>query len=190
MSRHDGLCAWTETVSTNMPHLSKPQATGLALWSYGIALTRSCGRTTVATFLALLVTCKVGSMDHRLREWCYEAKAKAGTKRQALEVPTCFVPLLRWIVRLWQGTCLAFAIDATSLGDRFTVLTISVVYRGMGLPVCWTILPATQKHAWRREWLRMLRLLRPAIPSDWTVLVLADRGLYAPWLYRRIRRLG
>jgi hypothetical protein len=80
--------------------------------------------------------------------------------------------------------------DATSLGDRFTVLTISVVYRGMGIPVCWTILPANRKHAWRREWLRLLRLLRPAIPPDWTVLVLADRGLYAPWLYRRIRRLG
>jgi hypothetical protein len=177
-----------------MPHLSKPQATGLALWSYGIALTRSCGRTTVATFLALLLTCKVGSMEHRLREWCYEAPAKAGSKRggkrQALDITTCFVPLLRWILRLWQGTCLALAIDATSLGDRFTVLTVSVVYRGTGLPVCWTILPATQKHAWRREWLRMVRVLRPAIPADWTVLVLADRGLDAPWLVRRIVRLG
>ena len=112
-----------------------------------------------------------------MREWCYEADAKARTKRQALEVTTCFVPLVRWIVRLWQGTCLALAIDATSLGDCFTVLTISVVYRGMGIPVCWTILPANQKHAWRREWLRMLRLVRPAIPPEWTVLVLADRGL-------------
>src|SRR3712207_6374656 len=98
MSRQDGLCAWTETVSTNLPHLSKPQATGLALWSYGIALTRSCGRTTVATFLALLVRCKVGSMEHRLREWCYDAQDKRGAKRQALDVTTCFVPLLRWIV--------------------------------------------------------------------------------------------
>ena len=95
-------------------------------------------------------------MDHRLREWCYEVEAKAGSKRggkrQALDITTCFVPLLRWILRLWRGTCLALAIDATSLGDRFTVLTVSVVYHGMGLPVCWTILPATQKHAWRREW--------------------------------------
>ncbi len=30
MSRQDGLWVWTETVSTNMPQLSKPQATGLA----------------------------------------------------------------------------------------------------------------------------------------------------------------
>ena len=27
-------------------------------------------------------------------------------------------------------------------------------------------------------------------PHDWTVIVLADRGLYAPWLFRRITRLG
>lgn len=35
-----------------------------------------------------------------------------------------------------------------------------------------------------------LRQLRPAIEQGWTVLVLADRGLYAPWLFRRITRLG
>src|SRR5204863_2285978 len=51
------------------------------------------------------------------------------------------------------------------------------------------ILPAGQKRAWRREWLRMLRVLRPAIPREWTVLILADRGLYARWLFRRIVRL-
>jgi hypothetical protein len=70
------------------------------------------------------------------------------------------------------------------------VLAISVVYRGCAMPVAWTILLATQKHAWRREWLRMLRQLRPAIPASMTVIVLADRGLYARWLYGRIRRLG
>jgi hypothetical protein len=36
----------------------------------------------------------------------------------------------------------------------------------------------------------MLRQIRPAVPATWTVLVLADRGLYARWLYRRIVRLG
>jgi hypothetical protein len=173
-----------------LPHLSKPQATVLAGWSYGIACTRSCGRRTVALFLALLLTQKVGTVEQRLREWCYDAADKRGDKRQSLDVTTCFVPLLRWIVRLWRGTPLALAIDATTLRDRFVVLTVRVVYRGMGLPVAWTLLPANQKHAWRREWLRLLRALRPAIPPDWTVLVLADRGLYAPWLFRRIVRLG
>src|SRR2546428_2423652 len=36
----------------------------------------------------------------------------------------------------------------------------------------------------------MLRQLRPAVPPTLTVIVLADRGLYARGLYRRIVRLG
>jgi hypothetical protein len=36
----------------------------------------------------------------------------------------------------------------------------------------------------------MLRVLRPAIPDDWTVIVLTERGLSARWLCRRIVRLG
>ena len=38
--------------------------------------------------------------------------------------------------------------------------------------------------------MRLLRQVRPAIPADWTVLVIADRGLYARWLFQRIVRLG
>jgi hypothetical protein len=190
MTRHDGLSQWTEQVSTNLPHLSKPQATVLALWSFGIACTRSCGRETVATFLALLLGQKVATLEQRLYEWCLSAHDKAGTKRTDLDVTTCFVPFLQWIVRMWSGTQLALTLDATSLGDRFVVLAICVVYRGGAIPVAWTVLAAGEKHAWRGEWLRLLRLLRPALPRSWTILVLADRGLYARWLFRRIVRLG
>jgi hypothetical protein len=42
-------------VATHLPHLSAPQARLLAWWSFGIAHTRSCGRVTVAVFLALLL---------------------------------------------------------------------------------------------------------------------------------------
>src|SRR2546425_290452 len=100
MARQDGLSQWTDCVSTNMPHLTKPQATVLALWSYGIACTRCCGRLAVATFLGLLLTMKVANVEQRLYEWCLDAEDKAGTKRTSLDVSICFVPLLRWIVRL------------------------------------------------------------------------------------------
>lgn len=190
MARHDGLSQWSECVSTNLPHLTKPQATVLALWSFGIACTRSCGRSTVATFLALLLHQKVANIEQRLYEWCLEAQDKAGDKRTALEVAPCFVPLLSWIVSVWTGSQIALTLDATSLGDRFVVLAVCVVYRGCAIPVAWSILPAQKKRAWRKEWLRLLRLLRLAIPADWSVLVLSDRGLYARWLFRRIVRVG
>src|SRR5262249_25864975 len=119
-----------------------------------------------------------------------EARVKGGRAGKGLVIETCFVPLLAWVVDQWEGTQLALALDATTLGTRFTVLAISVVYRGCAIPVAWTVLAATAKHAWRREWLRMLRQVRRAVPRSWTVIVLADRGLYARWLFRRITRLG
>jgi len=97
---------------------------------------------------------------------------------------------LSWVVRWWQGTHLALAMDATALGTRVVVLAVSVVYRGCAMPVAWVVLPADTKHAWRREWRRLLRRLRPAVPRHWTVRVLADRGLDVPWLFRRLTRLG
>ena len=181
---------WLRTIRTHLPHLSKPQAWGLALWSFGMVLARSCALSAVSNLLATGMQRKEQTVRQQLREWYYDARRKRGPKRQELRVETCFAPLLGWVVCWWQGTQLALAIDATSLGQRFVVLAVSVVYRGCAIPVAWVILPAGAKHAWRREWLRLLRLLRPAIPQSWTVIVLADRGLYAPWLFRRITRLG
>lgn len=71
----------------------------------------------------------------------------------------------------------ARTLDATPLRERFTCLTISVTYRGNAILVTWAILPATQKQAWNPHWVRLLALIHPAIPADWTVLVLTDRDL-------------
>jgi hypothetical protein len=190
MACHPRVTEWTAIIWTHLPHLTKPQATVLALWSLGMVLARSCALTAVSTFLAPWLRRKEQTVRQQLREFCYEAAAKRGTLRCTLAVEPCFGPLLAWVLCLWQGTPLALALDATTLGTRFTVLVISVVYRGCAIPVAWTVLPATAKHAWRREWLRMLRQVRRAGPPTWTVIVLADRGLYARWLFRRITRLG
>jgi hypothetical protein len=185
-----GFDQWLTTIMHHLSHLSKPQATVLALWSFGMVLARSCALTAVSNLLATGMQRQEQTVRQQLREWYYDAKRKRGPKRQALRVETCFAPLLGWVVSWWQGTQLALAIDATTLGQRFVVLAVSVVYRGCAIPVAWTVLAATAKHAWRREWLRMLRQVRRAVPRSWTVIVLADRGLYARWLFRRITRLG
>jgi len=162
----------------------------LALWSLGMVLARSGALTAVSACLATWLRRKADTVRQQWREFCYAATAKRGTARQELGVETCFVPRLVWVVDQWEGTPLALALDATTLGTRLTVLALSVVCRGCAIPVAWTVLPATAKHAWRREWLRMLRQVRRAVPRSWTVIVLADRGLYARWLFRRLTRLG
>jgi hypothetical protein len=156
----------------------------------GMVLARSCALTAVSLFVAQGLGRKPNTVRQQLREFCYEAKAKRGGPRQEVQVESCFAPLLAWILRGWEGTQLALAVDATTLGQRFVVLVVSVVYRGCAMPVAWTVLPATEKHAWRGEWLRMLRQVRAVVPSHFFVIVLADRGLYARWLFQRIVRLG
>jgi Transposase DDE domain len=192
MSHPEALSQWIETVSTAFPKLSRPQAKVLALWSYGMVLAKSCGITLVCAALALQLGCSEASLLQRLREWCYAAKDKKGDKRRELEVSTCFAPLLQWILAWWPADQprLALALDATTLKKRFTVLVISVVYRGCAIPVAWKVVGAEQKGAWEPYWLNLLKELAGCVPEHWTVIVMSDRGLYAPWLYAKIVSLG
>jgi len=110
------------TIQAHMPHLSTPQATVLALWSLGMVRARSCALTAVSAFLATWLKRKEPTVRQQLRECCYEARAKRGSTRCALAVESCFVPLLAWVVDQWEGTQLALALDATTLGTRLTDL--------------------------------------------------------------------
>jgi len=68
-------------------------------------------------------------------------------------------------------------------------LVISVVYRGCAIPVALGGPVATEKTRWRRDG-SGCSASSAGNPKGWTVIVLADRGLYARWLFRRITRLG
>jgi hypothetical protein len=188
MSCSSRLSAWQQEVSTAFVHLSKPQALGLALWSAGIALTGSGGICQISALLALVLEQKEGAVFQRLREWYLDAPHKRGGSRRDLQVTTCFGPLLRWVVSRCGGEekRLALALDATSLGDRWTVLAVSVLVHGCAIPVAWKVLPAHAKGSWRPYWEGLLKALQGSVPPDWLVLVLADRGLYAQWLYGAI----
>ncbi len=37
---------------------------------------------------------------------------------------------------------------------------------------------------------RIAHHLRDSVPPQWTVIVMSDRGLYAPWLYQHLVRVG
>jgi hypothetical protein len=156
-----------------------------------------CGITTVAVFISGLLDRKEDALRQQLREWCYDAPHKKGyggkgCNRASLDVTRCFVPLVRWILQWWacDEKRLALALDATMLGERLAVLTISVVYRGCAIPVAWRVVRANTKGAWRPHLIQLVHSLNGSVPSDWTVIVLADRGLYAKWLYRQIVKIG
>jgi hypothetical protein len=80
--------------------------------------------------------------------------------------------------------------DASTLGQRFTLLSLSVVVRGWAIPVAWRVVEATRAGAWRSHGAALFGPLQGRVPADWTVMVLADRGLYARWLFPTIQALG
>jgi hypothetical protein len=172
------------------PNLSRPQATVLALYSFGMILAQRCGLSSVVTALVPVLYLSYHTIRSRLQEFYQPADAKSGRQRDDLDVTACFAPLLAWILQGWQSTSLALALDATSLGDRFTVLSISIVYRGQAIPVAWKVLHANLPHPWKPEWIALLRLVSGLVPSGYTVIVMTDRGLYARWLYQEIVGLG
>jgi hypothetical protein len=184
------LNQWTAEIARAFPDLSKPQAAGLAQWSFGMVLARSCALTAVAFLLGKLLQSKYHAVRQRLREFYQEADAKQGEHRQDLDVTTCFGPLLRWLLRDWPNRQVAVALDASTLGSLFVVLCLSVVYRGCAIPVAWKVLPATAKGSWQEPWLKLLEQFQGVVPEGWTVVVLADRGLWAKWLFEGIRTLG
>ncbi len=178
----------TAQLTQQLTTLRPAQQRGLALWVYGAILAHSACQTAVIA--ALLPLGSYAALRQTLREWLYDGADKAAPCQAQVVVQSCFVALLRWVLQWWQARELALAVDATLHRSEVAALVVSVLYRGCAIPVAWHILPANQPGAWIGPILRLLRLLRPAVPPQMTVLVLADRGLWSPRLWKRIRDLG
>jgi len=196
-SRHRQiLYQWAEVLSQRLP-LTKTQALGLALWSIGTVLAESGMLTGAALALSIWLGWPMLNLIKRLREWYLEAEAKKGAgtqgrgkKRRDWQVEDCAPALVRWILEAWPSRSLVLVWDATSIHDRFTVLAISLVYRRCALPLLGTVLPGNTPEAWQPHWERMLGQLAREIGGDRFVLVLTDRGLYSPRLFRALVRAG
>ena len=116
MSCHPRVTEWTTIIHAHLPHLSKPQATVLALWSLGMVLARSCALTAVSLFLATGWSASQHGAP-TVAGVVLRSERQTRAARQELAVETCFAPLLAWVVSRWEGTQLALAVDATTLGN-------------------------------------------------------------------------
>src|SRR3954471_16593446 len=179
MARQDPLSVWMKELTTPFPDLSKPQLRGLAEWSFGMILARCCSLDSVASHMGDWLEQPQLTVRSRLREWYLPADRKStsvcGEKRTELPVHTCFAPLLRWLQRDWSVPRLALALDASTLGERFALLAVSVLYRRCAIPVAWKIPPATAKGTWKAHWVELLQALRGVMPADWLVVAMTDR---------------
>ena len=194
----EGKCGYQmqQVIETHLPHLSQPQLTGLALWVCGAILAGSACQNAVAS--ALSAKGNWNSLRQYLREWLYDGSDRARPCKTELDVSLCFAPLLKWVLGWWRSgrlapvssTGQALAVDPTLKGDQTTAIVISVVYRGCAIPVAWRIRRANQRGSWMDQIVELLRELAPAVPREMTVIVLCDRGLASPKLWKQIRAHG
>ena len=194
MKLNQHLKDWKQIVSYRFPRLTLPQISGLATWSFGMVMTRSSSVTKVSTLIAKINAEPENTVRQRLKEWYKsgEAKSKPGNKRASVEVKQCFALLLQWIIDLLpqENQELPMAIDATNIGQNFTVLSINVLYRSCAIPVAWKVVRGTERGSWKPYWQELFKSLKDVIPQNYLVIVSADRGLYADWLYQEIIALG
>lgn len=189
MSRHPQFTEWQGELARRFSHLPRTVVAVLAVYSLGVIATSCCGLSCVALYLASLLGFKFNSIRKRLSEFYKDKEDKSGSKRRDLEVSGCFAPLLGWLISMWPSKQLPLAIDVTNLGDRFHVLCISLVVRGTAIPVAWKVIHGGLNEPWGPHWNTLLDYLSVAVPEDWTVLILSDRGLESPELFRHITKL-
>jgi hypothetical protein len=183
---------WSCIVSQQMNHLSLPQVAGLATWSFGMVMTKSSSLSQVSNFIAKVNGEKPNTVRQRLKEWYLEAEDKTGNKRCSLDVSSCFAPLMGWVISLLPRNIeqIALALDATSISDKFVVLSLNILLAGCGIPIAWCVVKASAPGSWKPHWQKLLETLKGAIPRHFQVIVTADRGLYACWLYQLIVEAG
>jgi hypothetical protein len=178
-----------QLLTTFQPQLRRAERGGLALWVVGLLIAQSGCERAILTAMAPLGYAEQ-TLRARLREWLADGADRAAPCGTRLDVDACFAPLLGWVLAWWGGPTLPLAIDATMLRGRLVVLSISVLYRGTALPVAWCVLPNHGKGTWLPHLERLLRLLGPAVPPTMMVVVMTDRGLWSPRLWRAITHNG
>lgn len=174
---------------TYFPQLRPAQQRGLAEWVAGVLAAESGCEAAILTAVAPRER-EMHALRARLREFLCDGHERAAPCATRLEVEACFAPWLGWVLDWWVGHELPLAIDATSLRDEQVVLAISVLYRSSAIPVAWAVLPEHGTGDWLPELERLLGLLAPAVPPSMTVLVMTDRGLWSPRLWRTIQENG
>jgi hypothetical protein len=90
-----GFDQWLTTIMQHLPHLRKPQATVLALWSFGMVLARACALSAVSHLLAKGLRRQEQTVRQQLRAWYYDTQRKQGAKHSMSRpvVPSCWAGL-------------------------------------------------------------------------------------------------
>jgi len=165
------LYQWIKTVGRHFPTLKKWQATGLAIFSYGIVVAEACQVSKVAEGLALLG--KIPSVERRLRRWL---------DKDEIEIGGCWESWVKWVWSACELPRAILLVDETKLGERIGVMMVSLAYGGRAIPLVWRCYWANDAEAYPSQgqvlliWGLLARVVE-WLPPRARPLVEMDRGL-------------
>jgi hypothetical protein len=94
------------------------------------------------------------------------------------------------VVAEWAEQRLYLALDTSQLWGRFTIVCLSLVYRGRALPLGWVVCASGSATVAVARYQRMLAQVAAQLPTRSKVILLADRGFMDVKLLRLLRQLG
>lgn len=175
------LYQWSAEIRAQMPNLSKPQAWGLAIFSFGVARARHCFASRVSENLGLLG--KADSVERRLQRFLANGR---------IEVQVCCRAWARWVLNSLAGGDIVLLVDETKLGKWLGVMVIGLAYRKRCIPLAWR---CYRQEEWPARQVAIITELidevAEALPAGCTPLLQADRGIgTSPDLIRVVRQRG
>src|SRR5258706_397593 len=183
MNASEGLWRqWSAQLRAFLPEIHGHRSKTLAFCVLGVVLAGTTRLPKVAEALVGISAAKTPSIERRLSRFL--------ANPQVAVVPV-WTQLLGQFLRCWRERRLVFVLDATSVGDRATVLYLGLLVHSRLLPVSWQVLPVHE--TWeQRQWEVVGALLDRVIPSlgaaDCTLL--ADRGLVGHPLVQLCQQRG
>lgn len=98
--------------------------------------------------------------------------------------------LVKTMLLEWSGKTIYLALDTSQLWGHFTIICLSLIYRGRAIPVGWVVIASGSATVAIARYQRMLAQVAEQIPATSKVVLLADRGFMDIKLMRLARQLG
>jgi len=175
------LYQWIGQVRQIFGELGYWQMLGLALYSYGVVVSRASAASRVAEHLGEVG--KASTVQKRLERWL-------GNRR--INWQECCQMWSGFVVRHYVGERLILLVDETKLGNNLSVMVVGLAYRGCCIPLAFW---CYQEAAWPLGQVALIEQLlgwiAQTLPEGKVPLLEADRGIgTSPDLIRVVEKLG
>ncbi len=123
---------------------------------------------------------QAASKVRQLARWLHNAK---------IDPVALFQPLIRQALTEWDGHRLVVALDTTQLWQQFTLVRLSLIYRGRAVPLIWKVVTSRSASVGFTTYAPLLETVAPWLARH-PVLFLADSGFVDHRLWRLLRDLN